>query len=348
MNTATMLREWSTPPEAVVPDGVNASDDVFGNASRCPDHVAFLRKASGRWHPVTAKQFADEVTALAAGLIASGIRPGERIALMSATCYEWALCDFAILAAGAVTVPIYETSSAEQVAWILRDSDAVAAFVEDDALAAVVDAAGVSSVRHRWNIERGGLEPLVSAGASVPAEQVRQRRHVGTDGLASIVYTSGTTGRARGCMISHRSLVAEVRNVAGAEGVDESVLTDRATILLSLPLAHILARVCSSPRSATAPGSRTPAPSGSSSRNFATCGPPSCSPCPGCSRSCTTQPCTPRSPRDTAGSSGPPTPPRPPTARHWTPAGPAGGCGPGGGCSTGWCTRGCAPRWAAT
>jgi long-chain acyl-CoA synthetase len=239
-----MLRECSTPPKAVVPDDVNASDDVFDNASRRPEHIALLRKASGRWHPVTAKQFADEVTALAAGLIASGIRPGERIALMSATRYEWALCDLAILAAGAVTVPIYETSSAEQVAWILHDSDAVAVFVEDAALGRVLDAAGVSAVHHRWTIEHAGLEPLVSAGRSVPAEQVHQRRHhAGADSLASIVYTSGTTGRARGCMISHRNLVAEVRNVAGADGVSESVLTDRATILLFLPLAHILARV---------------------------------------------------------------------------------------------------------
>jgi long-chain acyl-CoA synthetase len=243
MGTVRALREWSTPPRFVVPAEVNATDDVFDNATRRPDHAAFARSVDGVWRTVTAKQFADQVTALAAGLIATGIRPGDRIALMSATRYEWALCDFAILTVGAVTVPVYETSSAEQVAWILRDSDAAAVMVENAAQLAVVDAAGAASVRHRWLIDGGDLDTLAASGKSISAAEVQQRRReVSAERLASIVYSSGTTGRPKGCMISHRSLVAEVRNTAHAEGVSETVLTDRSSILLFLPLAHIFAR----------------------------------------------------------------------------------------------------------
>jgi long-chain acyl-CoA synthetase len=244
METVFALREWATPPRFVVPADINAADDVADNASRRPDHAAFARKIDGGWHTVTARQFADQVTALAAGLIAAGIQPGDRIALMSSTRYEWALCDYAILTVGAVTVPIYETSSAEQVAWILRDSDATAIIVESGSLLAVVEEAHVESVRRRWVIDGGDLGALAASGASVPAEQVEQRRRgVAAAQLASIVYTSGTTGPPKGCMISHGSLAAEVRNTASAEGIRESVLTDRASILLFLPLAHIFARV---------------------------------------------------------------------------------------------------------
>jgi long-chain acyl-CoA synthetase len=244
MGTVSRSRERILPAEVQVSAGANATDDLFVNAARGPGHEAFARKVGGLWHAVTTRQFADEVTTLAAGLIASGIRPGDRIALMSATRYEWALCDFAILAVGAVTVPVYETSSAEQVAWILRDSDATAIIVENEAMLAVLDEASVASVPHRWLIDGGDLDTLTSTGRSVPVDQVQQRRlAVTAEQLATIVYTSGTTGRPKGCMITHGSLVAEVRNTARAEGISESVLTDRASILLFLPLAHIFARV---------------------------------------------------------------------------------------------------------
>jgi long-chain acyl-CoA synthetase len=241
VDTMPQSREPVHITEAGLSAGVNAADDLFAHAARQPNHEAFARKVSGVWHTVTARQFADEVTALAAGLMATGIRPGDRVALMSATRYEWALCDFAILTVGAVTVPVYETSSAEQVAWILRDSEATAIIVENEAMLAVVH---VASVPTRWLIDGGDLEALAVAGRSVPVEQVQQRRRgVTAEQLATIVYTSGTTGRPKGCMISHGSLVAEVRNTARAEGISESVLTDRASILLFLPLAHIFARV---------------------------------------------------------------------------------------------------------
>jgi len=234
---------WRTPAKYVTSPHANATDDIVDNALHCPDHEAFARKVDGVWRPVTSREFADEVRALAAGLVAAGITPGDRIALMSGSRYEWMLCDFAIWTAGAVSVPVYETSSPVQVAWILRDSGARAAFVEDEGRARVVADAGVASVGQVWRMD-GGLGHLTELGRSVPPELVeRRRRAVGADELATIVYSSGTTGRPRGCLISHGNLVAEVRNVALADGIAENVLTDHTSILVFLPLAHVLARV---------------------------------------------------------------------------------------------------------
>jgi long-chain acyl-CoA synthetase len=244
MSETILAREWRTLPRCEVRDDMNATDDMVNNAATRPDHPAFARKIDGAWRTVTARRFADEVTALAAGLIASGIHPGDRIALMSATSYEWALCDFAIWTAGAVTVPIYETSSPAQVAWILSDSGASAVFVADAKLRTVVEQARTAGVGAVWTFDDGGLETLRTAGADVSAAGVeRRRRAVRADHLASIVYTSGTTGLPKGCMISHRNLVAEVRNVAAADGVADEVLTAQSSVLLFLPLAHILARI---------------------------------------------------------------------------------------------------------
>lgn len=234
---------WRTPAKYVTSPHATATDDIVDNALHRPDHEAFARKAGGVWRTVTSEEFADEVMALAAGLMAAGIAPGDRIALMSGSRYEWMLCDFAIWTAGAVSVPVYETSSPAQVEWILRDSGATAAFVEDEERARVVAEAGVASVGPVWRMD-GGLGPLIELGRSVAPELVEQRRRgVGADGLATIVYTSGTTGRPRGCLISHGNLVSVVRNVARADGIAENVLTDRTTILVFLPPAHVLARV---------------------------------------------------------------------------------------------------------
>jgi long-chain acyl-CoA synthetase len=222
----------------------SVADDVFDNAARDPDRPAFARKVGGSWRPVSAGEFAQQVTGVAAGLIAAGIDPGDRVALLSATRYEWAVCDFAIMAVGGVTVPIYETSSVAQVAWILEDSGAVAAFVEDDLLRVVVEKAAVGSLRSVWQLDGDDLAALASDGAAVPAGQVERRRGDITPGqLASIVYTSGTTGNPKGCRLSHHNLVSEVDSLLGADGIRELVLTESSSLLLFLPLAHVLARV---------------------------------------------------------------------------------------------------------
>ncbi|HEU4543766.1 MAG TPA: long-chain fatty acid--CoA ligase [Jiangellaceae bacterium] len=238
------MREWYTASRYEIPAGANATDDMIDNAARRPEHAAFARKVGEQWQPVTSADFASQVMSLAAGLIAAGVNPGDRIGLMSGTSYEWALCDFAILTAGAVTVPIYETSSVAQVEWILRDSGATAVFVGNEELRATVENADVTDPKQVWLMDDEGLGALSLGGSDVGPEQVEQRRRAVTaDQLASIVYTSGTTGRPKGCMITHRNLLAEIHNVVTADGVSATVLTEQDSLLLFLPMSHILARV---------------------------------------------------------------------------------------------------------
>jgi long-chain acyl-CoA synthetase len=223
--------------------GANACDDVFGWADRDPGRVMFAVQADGGWQPVTAAQFADRVGGVAAGLIASGIRPGDRIGLMAATSLEWAVCDFAILAAGAVTAPVYPTSSVEQIDWQLNDSGAVAAFAGNAGLAEAIRGARPAKVEEIWRMDAGGLDALARAGQGVPAEEVASRRAAVTaETLATIVYTSGTTGRAKGCVISHGNLTEAVRATIAVPGVQDQILTSDASSLFFLPLSHILAR----------------------------------------------------------------------------------------------------------
>jgi long-chain acyl-CoA synthetase len=239
------MREISVPANYVPSSEENATDDVFRHAVDEPDRVGFSRQVGGRWVPVTYGEVAAQVTELAAGLTAAGVQAGERVALMSRTRFEWMLCDFAIWTAGGVTVPVYETSSAEQVEWILADSGAVAALVEteDHAKTVAQVRVGLPGLREVWVIDAGGIDELVAAGRDVPVEAVMEhRRAVTSDSLATIIYTSGTTGLPKGCAITHGNLLAYVRNVCTAEGVQELVFTEQTKTLLFLPLAHILAR----------------------------------------------------------------------------------------------------------
>ena len=233
------MRELSVPAEVTVADGERLTDMVIDNAREVPELVSFGRRLpAGEWVDVTAAAFAAEVTAAARGLIASGVRAGDRVALMSATRYQWTILDYAIWSAGAVCVPVYETSSAEQVDWILADSGAVAAVVETEAHLALVDASS-SAPDLVWTFDR--LDELAAAGAGIgDAEAEHQRTAVRADDLATIVYTSGTTGRPKGCMLTHRNLLADVKaaNKALAPVHDETGST-----LLFLPLAHVFGRV---------------------------------------------------------------------------------------------------------
>jgi len=223
--------------------GANACDDVFGWADRDPGRAMFAAQANGRWQPVTAAQLAGRVGAVAAGLSAAGITPGDRVGLMAPTSLDWAICDFAIWAAGAVTVPIYETSSAEQIDWQLSDSGAVAVFAGNARLAEAIRGVRPAKVEAIWQLDAGGLDALVRAGQSVEAgEAARRRAAVTAETLATIVYTSGTTGRPKGCMISHGNLTEAVRAIIAVPGVQEQVLAGDASSLFFLPLSHILAR----------------------------------------------------------------------------------------------------------
>ncbi|MGW2624027.1 AMP-dependent synthetase/ligase [Micromonospora taraxaci] len=243
------MREFSVPPIVTVGDAANLTDPVWDNAEVAPDAVQFARPVPGAdgtvttWTDVTCLQFRDEVAAVARGLIAAGIEPGVRVGLMSRTRYEWTLLDYAIWVVGAVTVPIYETSSAEQAAWILEDSNAVGVVVETEAHANLV--AGVRhrlpELNHVWQIDSGAVDELVTTGAEVEVAEVeRRRKAVRADDLATIIYTSGTTGRPKGCVLTHRNMYADIAN---AVPVLPNLFNAGATTLLFLPLAHAFARL---------------------------------------------------------------------------------------------------------
>jgi len=237
------VQEFSVPPVVEIGEATNLTDPVWDNATKSPDTVQFSRRTPEGWQDVTCAQFRDEVTALAKGLIAAGVEPGERVALMSKTRYEWTLIDYAIWTAGAVTVPIYETSSAEQVAWILADSQAVACFVEtaahEEIVAQVRDR--VPGLREVWQIDAGALAELVTGGAAVDdAEVTRRRRLPRADDVATIIYTSGTTGRPKGCVLTHRNLYSDIANAV--PGLT-ALFHEGASTLLFLPLAHSFARL---------------------------------------------------------------------------------------------------------
>jgi long-chain acyl-CoA synthetase len=239
------LREFSIPPLAEVPASSNAADVVTRRAAEQPQAVMLRRKAAdGSWTDVTAAQFRDEVHALARGFIAGGVEAGDRIALMSHTRYEWTLIDYALWTAGAVVVPIYETSSAEQAEWILANSEARAVIAENDTFAALIDGARdrLPALEHRWLLE-SDLPALTAAGEGVTAEAVAERARSRTAAdIATVIYTSGTTGRPKGCDLTHENLLAAVRN-AFMGPLASIHASGTATTLLFLPLAHVFARV---------------------------------------------------------------------------------------------------------
>jgi long-chain acyl-CoA synthetase len=240
------VREYSAPAMVEIPGSANLTEVVFQRADREPDTVMLRRKdKDGGWRDVTARRFREDVTLVAKGLAASGIDPGDRVALMSRTRYEWTVLDYAILTAGAITVPIYETSSAEQVEWIAGDSGAKAAFVEtSDHEATFAEVRGrLPALRNVWRIGASVLDGLAKAGSDVTDEEIDKRRTTpGAADLATIIYTSGTTGRPKGCELTHGNLLADVRNaVVGA--LSDVFEVSGGSTLLFIPLAHVFSRI---------------------------------------------------------------------------------------------------------
>ena len=242
------MREYSVAIAYRVQPDDNVTQDVFGHAEQDPDGVGLKRKVDGDWSPVTWRDFTSEVRELAAGLIGAGVEPGDPVALMSRTRYEWTLLDYAILTAGGIVVPIYPTSSLEQVEWILRDSGAVAAVGETDEHADLLTEAGkqAPNVRHLWTIDgvgHPGLDDLREHARGVSAKDVDARRASrGADDVAEIVYTSGTTGRPKGCTLSHGNIVGNAYNCMQNDGFAK-VFNEHHSTLLFLPLAHSYAQV---------------------------------------------------------------------------------------------------------
>jgi len=237
------VRDYTVPATITIPPTANLTDAVFDFARSDPDHVAFRRSTGGGWVEVTSREFAEQVAALAKGLAGVGVAPGDRVALMSRTRYEWTLLDYAIWAAGAVTVPVYETSSAEQVAWILGDSEASVALLETSAHATLVQSvrSSLPHLRATHVIDEGAVAALTSAGAGVDdAELAARRANLTPDSLATVIYTSGTTGRPKGCELTHRNLLFDV--LTTSEGLS-NLFNPQASTLIFLPLAHVFARV---------------------------------------------------------------------------------------------------------
>ncbi|CAG6396255.1 long-chain fatty acid--CoA ligase [Streptomyces cocklensis] len=242
------MRQFTVPTLATSPQAGGLADAVFGNARQTPDQVVLSRAdEQGDWRDVTAAEFRDQVLAVAKGMLAEGVRFGDRVAIMCRTRYEWTLFDFALWAIGAQSVPVYPTSSSEQVRWMLHDSGAVAAVVEHEDHAMTIGAAVDELPRlHRlWQLDANCVEELSQAGRHIGDDVVeRHRLAVTPDAVATIIYTSGTTGRPKGCLITHANFMAETDNVVARwEPVFSNKPGEEPSTLLFLPLAHVFGRM---------------------------------------------------------------------------------------------------------
>ncbi|MFI2436081.1 AMP-dependent synthetase/ligase [Streptomyces sp. NPDC018693] len=242
------MREFANPASALAPPVGGLADVVFEHARQDPLRIALGRKdETDRWRDVTAGEFRDEVLALAKGLLAQGVRFGDRVAIMSRTRYEWTLFDFALWTIGAQVVPVYPTSSAEQCHWMLHDAEVTAAVVEHEdhamTIATVIDR--LPRLRRLWQLDTGAVQELYDAGAHLEDELVhRHREAVTADSVATVIYTSGTTGRPKGCLLTHGNFMHEADTVIQRwEPVFRSRKGDEAATLLFLPLAHVFGRM---------------------------------------------------------------------------------------------------------
>lgn len=241
------MREYSSPIRIHTPQQSNITDLLLRHANSAANPALFSKPGpNSSWQDITASQFSADAQAIAKGFIANGIEAGDRIALMAKTRYEWTLVDFAIWFAGCVTVPIYETSSPSQVAWIVSDSNAKAVVVESSAHETVVRRAAhqeqLNSLDNVWQFD-GGLEQLVEDGRNVNDDLLESRRSAQTlSDLATIIYTSGTTGRPKGCELTHGNFVELAENAAAS--LPDAVYPGASTIMF-LPLAHVFARFIS-------------------------------------------------------------------------------------------------------
>ncbi len=241
------MREYSTPLTTTIPTSGNLTDPVVKNAHEAPRAVAFSRPGdSGAWEEVTTTQFLTEVSAVAKGLIAAGVDVGDRVALLARTRYEWTLFDYAIWFAGGVTVPIYETSSAEQIGWILQDSGAKAIVAETSAhVDRVEEARGLAEITdltHVWTIEADAPGVVEALGSEVSDDLLEERRSTATPlDVCTLIYTSGTTGRPKGCMLTHGNFMFELG--VAVDELHQMFEPEDAATLLFLPLAHVFARI---------------------------------------------------------------------------------------------------------
>ncbi|MCD2111952.1 MULTISPECIES: AMP-dependent synthetase/ligase [Rhodococcus] len=244
------MSEIAVPQSFSIPENTSMADSVFRHEKESPEFVPFERLVDGKWVPVTARQFASEVRAVAKGLMASGIELGDRVAVLAATRYEWVLLDYAIWTAGGATVAIYETSSADQAQWILEDSGTKLLIVENSGHVDTVRevAENAPTVREVLQIEpapggKSAVDELIARGAAVTDEQVEERRNsVTAESAATLIYTSGTTGRPKGVQLKHRHFASE--SAACGLALPDSMHEGQRTLLF-IPMAHVFARLIS-------------------------------------------------------------------------------------------------------
>ncbi|CAN2206756.1 FAA1 Long-chain acyl-CoA synthetases (AMP-forming) [Candidatus Nanopelagicaceae bacterium] len=236
------MNEISTP--AIVPTATagNLTNLIAERAWFEPERITMSRPLGDGWQPVSAREVEEEVRATAKGLIAAGIQIGDRVAIMARTRYEWTILDFAIWYAGGCVVPIYETSSAEQVDWILNDSGSVGLIVETPTHKELVSTVLPSHTKHVWVMTEDVLATLRNAGSNISDDEIERRRNaLVPSSLATLIYTSGTTGRPKGVQLTHSNFLSECGNVV--EGASDLFLKPGGSTLLFLPVAHVFGRM---------------------------------------------------------------------------------------------------------
>jgi long-chain acyl-CoA synthetase len=236
------MNEISIPPLVPAATAGNLTNLIAERAWFEPERITMSRPLGEGWQPVTAREVDEEVRATAKGLIAAGVQIGDRLAIMARTRYEWTILDFATWYAGAVVVPIYDTSSAEQIDWILNDSHSVGIIVETPALRDLVQTVIPSHTRHVWTMTDDVLAILREAGKHIGDDEIDRRRNAVTpSSLATLIYTSGTTGKPKGVQLTHANFLSETGNVA--QGASELFLKPGGSTLLFLPVAHVFGRM---------------------------------------------------------------------------------------------------------
>ena len=236
------MTEYFVPALEPAATAGNLTNLVAERAWFEPERILVSRPLGDGWQPVTAREFEAEIRATAKGLIASGVEIGDRVAIMARTRYEWTVLDFAIWFAGGVTVPIYETSSPEQVDWILSDSHSVAIIVETPQLRDAVKPILPSFTKNCWTMTENVLAQLEYLGKDIPDSEIDRRRSALTpDTLATLIYTSGTTGRPKGVQLTHGNFLSECSNVV--MGAADLFLKPGGSTLLFLPVAHVFGRM---------------------------------------------------------------------------------------------------------
>ncbi|MEV8240937.1 AMP-dependent synthetase/ligase [Microbacterium testaceum] len=238
--------QFDLPPVVEADPDANASDLLADRVRATPDRPLFAVPDAQGWRDITASEFERQVIALAKGFVAAGIQPGEKVAFIARTTYDWTLVDFALFYAGAIMVPVYETSSPSQISWIVSDSGAIAVVVESPEHAARLDEvrSDLPLVREVWEMHTGALDALVANGTHITDEEIERRRHLAkASDVATLIYTSGSTGRPKGCVLVHSNFVELARN--SAKALHEVVETPGASTLLFITTAHVFARFIS-------------------------------------------------------------------------------------------------------